>query len=184
MHTACLETPGTMATVRGAEVEELTDLCLRAKAAGLGEVGVANHIFPKGHVVSGETPAVQFVKDEVQRAGFSVKDIAVSGAFHSALMSSAVPKIASALASVHLSPPTIPVYSNVTGLAYRTTEDIRTQLAAQVTQPVLWEQSVRNIVTSGLPELTFVELGPGRQLKAMLKRIDKDAFKRCISVEV
>ncbi len=183
MHLACLDTPGTMATVRGVEREELEGLCQGAKAGGLGEVCVANHIFPKGFVLSGTTPAVNFVKDELQKAGFSAKDVAVSGAFHSALMSSAVPKIGSALESVSLSPPTIPVYSNVTGLSYRSPEQIRTHLAAQVTQPVLWEQTIRNMIASSPHGITFVELGPGHQLKAMLKRIDKDAFQRCISIE-
>ncbi len=184
MQAACLEAPGTMATVRGIEGGELERLCQRAKASGVGEVCVANHIFPKGYVVSGTTPAVQFVKDELQQAGCSAKDIAVSGGFHSALMSSAVPKITSALESVRLSLPSIPVYSNVTGLPYRSTKDIKTQLSAQVTRPVLWEQSVRNIMASSPPGITFVELGPGHQLKVMLKRIDKDAFKQCVSVEV
>lgn len=183
MNESCQENKGSMATVIGIQEETLLEFCEQAKQGGLGEACIANRIFPKGSVISGNTPAVDFVTDKAKKSGGSVKAVAVSGAFHSPLMTSAVPKLQAALEKVDVSPPRVPVYSNVTGLPYKTVDEIKTNLAAQVVKPVLWEASIRNMIVdhSGA---TFVELGPGRQLKAILRRINRDTFKTCTNVDV
>ena len=186
MQEACQQPEGTMSSVIGIqETSSLESLCKEAKELGLGEVCIANYIFPRGFVVSGYKRAVDYVKQKAQSMfDASVKDVAVSGAFHSPLMSSAVPKLRTALDQIEISQPNIPVYSNVTGLPCRSTAEIKTQLAEQVVKPVLWEACIRNMIRDSCGMPVFVELGPGKQLKAMLKRIDREAFKRCLNFEV
>ena len=186
MQDACQESEGSMSTIIGVqEASSLESLCKQAEEKGLGTVCIANYIFPKGFVVSGHRQAVDYVRQEAESSlGASVRDVAVSGAFHSPLMASAVPKLRATLDQVEISQPNIRVYSNVTGLPTTSTAEIRTQLAEQVTKPVLWETSIRNMIRDSCGKSVFVELGPGKQLKAMLKRINRDSFKTCLNVEV
>ena len=181
MHTACQETSGSMLSLANIDKEVVQRLCDEANAHSPSpHVCIANHIFPRGMVISGATEGVRFVEVRAREAGAVVRQLAVSGAFHSQLMKSAVPKLRQLLQTMDISLPRVPVYSNVTGRPYSSIEEIRVLLADQVTQPVLWETSTRNILEHR--PLTFVEVGPGKQLKAMLKRIDKDSFKSCLSV--
>lgn len=186
MQEACQQPKGTMSSITGVqETHSLESLCQEAKELGHGEVCIANYIFPRGFVVSGCKRAVDYVKQKAQSTlDCSVKDVAVSGGFHSPLMASAVPKLRTALDQIEISEPNVPVYSNVTGLPYRSTAEIKTQLAEQIIKPVLWEACIRNMIRDSCGEPVFVELGPGKQLKAMLKRIDREAFKRCLNLEV
>ena len=180
MQDACVETRGAMATITGLEERQVLDLC---EQASLGEACIANYIFPKGYVVSGALAAIEHVKEEARKAGGSVRDIGVSGAFHSPLMTSAVSKIQATLENMEMSLPHMAIYSNATGLPCRTVGELKTQLAVQLVKPVLWEQSIRNIMRDH-PGLQFAEVGPGKQLRAMLKRIDKEAFRECLSTAV
>lgn len=175
-----------MSTIIGAQdASSLEPLCKQAEEKGLGKVCIANYIFPKGFVVSGHRQAVEYVSQEAESSlGATARAVAVSGAFHSPLMESAVPKLRAALDEAEISKPNIPVYSNVTGLPCTSAAEIRTQLAEQVTKPVLWEMSIRNMIKDSCSESVFIELGPGKQLKAMLKRISRDSFKTCLNVQV
>ena len=172
-----------MATITSIDEDTLQGLCKTAKKLGMGEVGIANYIFPKGFVISGTAAAVEHVKNQVQENGSSVKEVAVSGAFHSSLMASAVPKLRATLEKIEVSLPQIPVYSNVTGLPYKTVEEVKVHLAEQVVKPVQWEACIRHMIKDHAGSV-FMELGPGKQLKTMLKRIDREVFKQSINIEV
>jgi [acyl-carrier-protein] S-malonyltransferase len=88
-------------------------------------------------------------------------------------MASAQPKLQAALASVHLSPPPIPVLSNVTARPHADVEAIRARLVEQVTSSVRWEETIRYFLADGFTR--FIELGPGTALSGFMKRIDKAA---------
>ncbi len=184
MQAACEETSGSMLSLVGLEVEAVQSLCDQANVAITPppKVCIANYMFPRGLVVSGGSEGVRCVEEGAVSEGGVAKQVAVSGAFHSSLMTSAVPKLTHLLETMDITMPRLPVISNVTGRPYSSVEEIRRLLADQVTQPVLWEASLRGILEDG--PLTFVEVGPGKQLKAILKRINRDSFKSCISVTV
>ncbi|MCA9269567.1 MAG: [acyl-carrier-protein] S-malonyltransferase, partial [Planctomycetales bacterium] len=97
--------------------------------------------------------------------------LAVAGAFHTSIMQPAVEKLAAALADVPLAAPRIPVVSNVDALPHNDPAEIRDLLIRQVVSPVLWEDSVRYLLAGGHDQ--FYEVGPGRVLRGLLKRIDR-----------
>jgi len=97
----------------------------------------------------------------------------VSGPFHSSLLAGAGQRLGEWLASIPIAPPKFPVYSNVTAAPVTTPEEIRACLARQVSAPVRWEESVRNMVAEGATR--FVEVGPGRVLSGLIKRIERRA---------
>lgn len=183
MDQACRERSGSMLSLTNIEEAVVQRLCDEANThlAPSPHICIANHMFPQGMVVSGATTGVQYVERRAGEKGAVIRPVAVSGAFHSKLMSSAVPKLSHLLLSMDISLPRIPVYSNVTGRPYSSVEEVRTLLADQVTHPVLWENSIRNVLAQEGP-LTFAEVGPGKQLKAMLKRIHRESFKSCLSI--
>lgn len=173
-----------MAALLNIEVGKVEELCLEANETLVSgtHVCIANYIFPQAVVISGTVEGVQFVKDRAEKQGATVKTVAVSGAFHSRLMESASPKLQKYLDSIDMVLPRIPVYSNVTSRPYSSVDEIKKCLPDQVTKPVLWEATIRNMLADrqgDIPPANFVEVGPGKQLKAMLKRIDYDAFKAC-----
>ena len=182
MQEACQSQAGTMLTVIGLREMELVQMCHEVQGTQGGEVCIANYLFPQGYVVSGCVQAVETVGNRAQSAGASVKRVSVSGAFHSPLMQPAVAKLRSVLQNIRITLPKIPVYSNVTGSPYTSVGEIRDCLALQVTRPVLWETVVRNMITD-YPSIRFHEVGPGKQLKAMLRRIDREAYKQCLNIE-
>jgi [acyl-carrier-protein] S-malonyltransferase len=99
--------------------------------------------------------------------------LAVAGAFHTSLMQPAVERLATALAGVKLAKPRIPVISNVDATAHDDPEEIRDLLTKQVVSPVRWEDSQRKLLAHG--HTPFSEVGPGRVLRGLLKRIDRKA---------
>ena len=170
-------------TVTGLQEDHLQQLCRDASKSTANTVCVANFIFPKGYVISGAAEAVELVGVRAQEDGATIKRVAVSGAFHSQLMEPAVEEIRSLLNALDISLPRIPVYSGVTGQPYTSTNEIRESLAVQVIRPVLWESLVHRILQD-VHCVQFFQLGPGEQLKAMLRRIDKDAYKQCQAISV
>ena len=206
MHDACTEQPSGMLTVVGLEEQTVNRLCLECKErlprGAAEEICIANYLFPKGYVVSGTREALKMMRELVSSlkdVRCTIKEVRVSGAFHSKLLTSAVAKLRKGLEKAEISTPRIPVYSNVTGLPYSGVEEIRQRLAEQIVKPVLWEATIRNMIERGREkeeekegegeregeengrEVQFVEVGPGRQLRSMLKRINSDAFKKCIN---
>ena len=183
MQNACQQHAGTMLTVIGLPEAELERMCREVQTEEGEAVCIANFIFPQGYVISGCVRSVEAVGIRAQGAGASTKPVSVSGAFHSPLMEPATAKLRSVLETLQINVPRIPVYSNVTGRPYSSVSEIRDGLALQVTSPVRWETALRNMIADN-PDIRFYEIGPGKQLKAMLRRIDKDAYKQCINIEV
>jgi [acyl-carrier-protein] S-malonyltransferase len=177
MQAASDATPSGMVSVLGLEQAKVEELCTTARAAGLVEV--ANLLCPSNIVVSG----TRAVCDEVERLALemgAMKTIrlAVAGAFHTALMKPADRVLEQALASVPLQPPRVPVWSNVDAQAHTDPAEIRSLLVRQVVQPVLWEKTMRGLLAAGVDK--FYEIGPGRVLAGLLKRVERKAA--CVNI--
>jgi [acyl-carrier-protein] S-malonyltransferase len=106
--------------------------------------------------------------------------LAVAGAFHTTIMRPADERLAAALADVEIRKPKIPVVSNVDAQAHDDPEEIRQLLIRQVVQPVLWEDSMRKLMADGFDQ--FHEVGPGRVLRGLLRRIDRKISCQCVPV--
>ncbi len=167
MQRACEATEGGMAAVIGLDEPATREVCAEAG------VFLANLNCPGQIVISGERQALERAV-ELARARGARKAVRlpVAGAYHSPLMAAAQPILREALDSVALSPPAVPVVSNVTARLHLDVKSIRARLVEQVTAPVLWEASMRYLLDSGFER--FIELGPGTVLSGFLKRIRKD----------
>jgi [acyl-carrier-protein] S-malonyltransferase len=146
---------------------------IRAAAEAAGRIWMANYLCPGNIVLSGERAACQKAAELIEQAGGKPVPLAVAGAFHTPLMESACAALADVLQSIPLQPPRIPVVSNVDAQTHSDPEEIRKLLIRQVTQPVLWEDGMRSILARGISR--FYEVGPGKVLKGLLKRIDRKA---------
>jgi [acyl-carrier-protein] S-malonyltransferase len=168
MQEACEATRGGMAAVIGLDEASTREVCAEAG------VVLANLNCPGQIVISGAadkiTKAVEFAKAKGAKRAIALP---VAGAYHSPLMAGAQPKLQAELAKVKLSPPVVPVISNVTGQAHGGVADISARLVEQVTSSVLWEKSMRYLLAQGFTR--FIELGPGTALSGFMKRIDKGA---------
>jgi [acyl-carrier-protein] S-malonyltransferase len=167
------ERPGTMAAVLGLDDAVVEGVC--REASGDGSVVVpANFNTPGQVVVSGDAEAVARAAPMLVAAGArKVQPLAVSGAFHSPLMRVAEEGLRAALAGVRFDPPRFPVVSNVTARPVDDPVEGASLLVEQLTSPVRWAESVRTMLELGAER--FLELGPGRVLVGMLKRIDPAA---------
>lgn len=170
MQAAADATPSGMVSVLGLSTEKVEELCRQASAAG--PVQIANLLCPSNIVVSGTRAAC----DEVERLAPSfgaMKTIrlAVAGAFHTDIMKPADQKLAAALEQVNIAPCRVPVWSNVDAQPHTDPAEIRGLLVRQVLQPVLWEKTMRNLLAQGIER--FYEIGPGRVLAGLLKRIER-----------
>lgn len=172
MQKACDEQPGTMAAVIGLDPKVVDEICQQAWTAGI--VQPANFNSPGQIVISGSVTgvkkAIEIAKD---RGARMVKELPVSGAFHSPLMESAREELEKGLEKTDIRKARIPVYMNVSARAAMQPEEIRSALAQQLTSPVRWEQSVRNMINDGVT--TFVEVGAGKVLQGLIKRISPEA---------
>jgi [acyl-carrier-protein] S-malonyltransferase len=168
MHEACEATRGGMAAVIGLDEAPTREVCAEAG------VVLANLNCPGQLVISGEADkiakAVELAKAKGAKRAIALP---VAGAYHSPLMLGAQPKLQAELAKVKLSPPVVPVISNVTGQPHGNAADISARLVEQVTSSVLWEKSMRHLLAQGFTR--FIELGPGTALSGFMKRIDKSA---------
>lgn len=171
MQAAADATPSGMVSLLGLDLAVIEKLC--AEAAVAGEVlQVANLLCPGNIVVSGHRAACERVADLAVKAGaMKAIPLAVAGAFHTPIMQPAVEKLAAALADVAFATPRIPVVSNVDAAPHRDPEEIRQLLVKQVVSPVRWEDSVRFLLGNGYGPLW--EIGPGRVLRGLMKRIDR-----------
>ena len=169
MYEAGLERPGAMAAVMGLESANVETACEQASNGGVAVVANLNALDQV--VISGDPDAVQRAGEHCKTAGAKrVIPLKVSGAFHSPLMAPAVPGLEQALVAVSFADPSVPVVANATAREIRTGDQAREQLTAQLTAPVRWVESMRRAA-----ELAggggFLELGPGRVLSGLLKRI-------------
>jgi [acyl-carrier-protein] S-malonyltransferase len=168
--------PGTMAAVVRLGPEAVEELTGRARADGPDgpDVWVANVNAPGAIVVSGTVEGVDRLAALAADSGGKVVRLAVGGAFHSPLMAAAADELRTALAAVEFAPAHTPVVANVDARPHRGGQGWRDRELAQLTSPVRWEESVRTL-GGELGCTRFVELGPGRQLTGMIRRIAADA---------
>ena len=170
MQEACDANPSSMAAVLGLEDEKVEEICAQIE----GIVVPANYNCPGQLVISGETAAVEKACEALKAAGAKrALLLPVNGAFHSPLMKPAQDKLAKAIENTKFNKPIIPIYQNITTTAVEDPEEIKKNLIAQLTGPVKWTQTVRNMIADGAE--SFVEVGPGKTLQGLIKKIHPDA---------
>jgi [acyl-carrier-protein] S-malonyltransferase len=170
MQAAADATPSGMMSLLGLEQAKVEEICQKVSAHG--KINIANLLGPGNIVISGNKAALAAAEPLATEAG-AMKCIllTVAGAFHTDIMRPADEKLAKALSQVELRPARIPVWSNVDGLPHTDPAEIKSLLVRQVLSPVLWEQSVRHMLAQGYDK--FYEIGPGRVLAGLLKRIQR-----------
>ena len=168
---ACADAnPGGMVAVLGLDRDQVAGVCDEARSDGV--LGVANVLCPGNIVVSGSREACERVPAAASAAGaMKCVPLDVAGAFHTSLMEPAREQLAAVLAEVDLRPPQIPVVSNVDARPHTDPEEIRGLLARQVCGVVEWQASMEYLLSTGVGPLW--EVGPGRVLRGLLKRIDR-----------
>jgi len=168
MQEACEATRGGMAAVIGLDEARTREVCSEAG------VVLANLNCPGQLVISGAAEKITKACELAKAKGAKrALPLAVAGAYHSPLMAGAQPKLGAELAKVNLVSPIVPVISNVTAQPHGTPNEISARLVEQVTSSVLWESSMRYLLSQGFTR--FIELGPGTALSGFMKRIDKTA---------
>lgn len=179
MQAAADATPSGMVSILGLERSEVEKLCEQARGGETLEI--ANMLCPGNIVVSGTVGACERAAELAPKLGaMKAVPLAVAGAFHTGIMRPADQRLAEALADVTLQPPRIPVVSNVDARPHDDPEQIRRLLIEQVLSPVRWEDSLRYLMAQGFDQ--FYEVGPGRVLLGLLRRIDRKV--PCQSVPV
>ncbi len=170
MQKACELTDSTMAAVLALPDEKVEEIC-----AGIdGVVVCANYNCPGQLVISGETAAVNAACEALKAAGAKrALILKVGGAFHSPCMEPARAELARAIEATDIHRPVCPVFQNVDALPHTDPAEIKANLVAQLTAPVRWTQTVRNMIADGASE--FIELGPGKVLQGLVAKIDPAA---------
>lgn len=171
MQAAANAAPSTMVALIGAEEAAANELCREASAAGI--IVPANFNAPGQIVLSGAVPACEKAATLAEAKGIKAFPLKVAGAFHSPFMQSAADQMAKVLAEVPFSPPRIPVISNVTAQPHSDAETTRQLLVQQVIAPVRWLQSIEYLRAQQVD--SWLEIGPGRALTGMMKKIDRRA---------
>ncbi|MFC1594302.1 ACP S-malonyltransferase [Candidatus Omnitrophota bacterium] len=165
MEEESVKNPGKMAAVIGLEAEKVKEACSKTGAE------IANLNCPGQIVITGTKDAVDAAKEQVTLAGAkTVVDLQVSGAFHSSLMKTAGERLADELVNVSIVPSNPPVISNVTAQPQEQPDEIRANLKEQVSHSVMWEDSMRFLVSQGVTK--FLEIGPNKVLRGLMRRID------------
>ncbi len=178
MQQAGEEKHGTMAAVIGLTPQVVEECCSEASSYGI--VQCANFNSPGQIVISGSTEGVKKGMEVCKGKGAKlVKELVVSGAFHSPLMDSAKESLKETLDTTNIYDARIPVYVNVTAKPVLTKEEIKKYLYEQVTSPVRWEETINNMIQDGIEE--FYEIGPGKVLQGLIKRINPDV--KCSNID-
>lgn len=168
MQKAGEDNPGTMAAIVGLDAKIISEVCLTASKAGI--VQPANYNSPGQIVISGSVGGVRKGMELAKECGAKlVKELVVSGAFHSPLMQSAKDALKDALDKTEIRNAKIPVYVNFSAKPITKMSEIRRALFEQVTSPVRWEETINNMFGDGAT--SFVEVGPGKVLQGLVKRI-------------
>ncbi|MDK2952411.1 MAG: [acyl-carrier-protein] S-malonyltransferase [Kosmotogales bacterium] len=162
---------GTMAAIIGLQASDVEKIC--SEESGCGDVIVANYNCPGQVTISGIKEAVDFVmKKSLEIGAKKAVQLKVSAPFHTKYMRGASEKLREFLENVEIALPKVPVVSNVTAEPYPLdVEGIREYIVIQAVSPVRWEQSMKNIIELGIED--FYEVGPGKVLTGMMKRIDR-----------
>ncbi len=166
MQKACEINPSTMAAVIALPDEKVEEIC-----AGVdGTVVCANYNCPGQLVISGETEAIAKACELLKAAGAKrALPLKVGGGFHSPCMEPARAELAEAIEKTEFHTPAVPVYQNVDAKPHTDPAEIKANLVAQLTAPVRWTQSVKNMVADGAAE--FIEVGPGKVLQGLVAKI-------------
>ena len=171
MQRACEINPSTMAAILGLADEKVEEIC----ASITEEVAVAaNYNCPGQLVISGSMKGIEIACEKMKEAGAKrALPLQVGGAFHSPLMNPAKEELASAINATNFKQPSCPVYQNVNALPSIDVAVIKQNLIDQLTAPVRWTQTVKNMVKDG--GKLFIECGPGKVLQGLVKKIEPTA---------
>lgn len=172
MQKACEINPSNMAAILNLDDKIVEDICAEISASG--EIVVAaNYNCPGQLVISGSINGVNIACEKMKAAGAKrALVLPVGGAFHSPLMEPARTELAAAIAAVEIKSPICPIYQNVHAMPETEGAKIKENLIAQLTAPVRWTQTIENMVTDGATK--FIEVGPGKVLQGLVKKISKD----------
>ena len=169
MQKACETNPGTMAAVLMLPAEKIEEICSSCK----GIVVAANYNCDGQIVISGEKDAIDEACAKMKEAGAKrALPLRVGGAFHSPLMEPARAELAEGIEKAIFRTPSCPVYQNVTAEPSTDPGVIKANILAQLTSPVLWTQSIRNMASDGASH--FIEIGPGKVLQGLISKILPD----------
>jgi [acyl-carrier-protein] S-malonyltransferase len=171
MQQAGVKRPGTMAAIIGLNVEQTTEVCQSVKDSGI--VCAANYNSPGQVAISGEVEAVRAAMVAAKEMGAKrALELVVSGAFHSPLMEDAQAGLLEALQATGMKDAQIPVYTNVLAKPVTAAAELKELLFKQLTHPVRWTEIIENMSADGIA--TFYELGPGKVLAGLNRRINKE----------
>jgi [acyl-carrier-protein] S-malonyltransferase len=177
MQKACDATPSSMAAIIGLDDKIIEETCEE-----INEIVVpANYNCPGQIVISGSTPGVEKAMEILKAKGAKmVVKLAVGGAFHSPLMETARIELEEAIHNTNFSNPVCPIYQNITGRKSSEPSEIKANLIAQLISPVRWTQTIRNMISDGAA--SFTEVGPGKVLQGLIKKINKDSVTDSASI--
>lgn len=171
MQKACEIKPSTMAAVLGLEDKIVEETCAKIN----GVVVAANYNCNGQLVISGEVEAIEEACEKLKEKGAKrALVLPVGGAFHSPMMEPAREELAKAIEETTFNEPTCPVYQNVVAKAVTDSEEIKENLIAQLTAPVKWRQCIESMIDDGATE--FIEVGPGKVLQGLMRKIDRNVI--------
>jgi [acyl-carrier-protein] S-malonyltransferase len=174
MQKSCENTNGTMAAILGLDNSIIEEICSNIE----GTVVAANYNCPGQVVISGEVSAVKNACEKLSETGARrALILPVGGAFHSELMKDAKDELSKAIKETSFNSPICPIYQNVNGKPEYLVDNIKTNLISQLTSPVKWTQSVNKMIEDGCQD--FIEIGPGKVLQGLIKKINRDANVSC-----
>ena len=168
MQKACEKNPSTMAAILGLDDHIVEEICENTS----GIVVAANYNCPGQLVISGEIAAIDAACEKLTEAGARrALKLPVGGAFHSPLMEPARAELQEAIAKTEFKTPICPVYQNVNASPVTDAEQIQTNLISQLTAPVRWTQTMKNMLQAG--DIEIIEVGPGKVLQGLFKKVDR-----------
>ncbi len=177
MQKACEKTPSTMAAVLGIENEIAENICSNIKEI----VVPANYNCPGQLVISGSNEGIEIACQQLKDAGAKrVLKLAVGGAFHSPIMEPAQAELEYVINNTNFTEGICPIYQNVNAKANANTNEIKENLKKQLTYPVLWTQTMEQMILDGISKVT--EVGPGKVLQGLFKKIDRELLTECASL--
>ena len=173
MQKSCENTNGTMAAILGLDDEKIKEICRNYN----GNVIAANFNCPGQVVISGEINSVKNICEKFNSLGAKRSLILpVSGAFHSSLMNDAKSELKEAIDNTNFSEPSCPIYQNFNSNKTVVISEIKNNLINQLTNPVLWTQTINNMINDGIND--FIEVGPGKVLQGLIRKINRDCSTR------
>ena len=174
MQKSCESTNGTMAAILGLDNSIIEEICSNIE----GTVVAANYNCPGQVVISGEVSAVKNACEKLSETGARrALILPVGGAFHSELMKDAKDELSKAIKETSFNSPICPIYQNVNGKPEHLVDNIKRNLISQLTSPVKWTQSVNIMIDDGCQD--FIEIGPGKVLQGLIKKINRDVNVSC-----